>query len=381
MKKMYWRPQRVSLRALALVALVAIGGLLLVEKARIREEQPYFKEKINAARIAMTAFSGVRDFAKRRGIDLDPGVDPTGSYLIGKPITSITTETGRLTSKQTAINPNFAAVVVHLLRRADVENGDVVAVGMSGSFPAMNLCTMAALQAIEAKPIIISSVSSSQWGANDPRLLWPEIEAALYKDHILTVRSIAISRGGLEDKALGLSPSGKRTIERAMDRSGLEIIDAESYTESVNRRIQIYREHAGADPIKAYINVGGGTASVGARLGRKLFRPGLNRLAPQGASEVDSVMGHFVLSGVPVIHLLNLIKLAEQYGLPVAPKEMSLVGRGEVFVREVHNRKLAIGVLVLIVLLLYAFVRLDWGFRVFAAGRRESSEIRPEKMV
>jgi poly-gamma-glutamate system protein len=381
MKRLYWRPQRVSLRALFLVALVALVGLMLVEKNRIREEQPYFKEKINASRIAMKGYLAVKDEAIRQKIEINREADPSGSYLIGQLITPVTTNPGHLTSKQTTINPNFAAVVVHLLRRAGVENGDLVAVGISGSFPAMNINALAALEAIKADAIIVNSVGSSQWGANNPKFLWPEMEKALNDAHAISFKSSAISPGGLEDKALGLSVQGKRIIRRAMERSGKEVIEPESYTESVQERINIYQARAMGRPIKAYINVGGGTASVGARLGRKLFRPGLNRNAPQGASGVDSVMGHFILSGTPVVHLLQMTTLATRYGLPIAPTETPLVGQGKIFVREVHNRKLAVATLVLIVLLLYAFIRLDWGYRIFTSGRKETTATRPQKMV
>ena len=76
-----------------------------------------------------------------------------------------------------------------------------------------------------------------------------------------------------------------------------------------------------------------------------------------------------------------LSDLANRYGLPIAPQEMPLVGQGKIFVREVHNRKLAVATLVLIILLLYAFIRLDWGYRIFTSGRKETTSTRPEKMV
>ncbi|MDP8224927.1 MAG: poly-gamma-glutamate system protein [Candidatus Lernaella stagnicola] len=381
MKRLYWRPQRVSVRALFLIAVVALAGLLLVEKNRIQQEQPFFKEKVQAARIAMDSFKALKIEAKRRGVQLDPDADPTDSYLIGQLLSSVTTNPGHLPAKQTTINPNFAALIVHFLRRGDVESGDLVAVGMSGSYPALNLCVHAALQAIDLEAIIISSTGSSQWGANNPKFLWPDMEKYLFKEGVFKYRSAAISRGGLEDRGLGLSKAGRRVVDRAIDRSGLYPIRTDSYQESVSERMDIYREWAAGREIKAYINVGGGTASVGARLGRKLFHAGLNRTAPSGVSRVDSVMGNFILKGVPVVHLLNIERLATRYGLPLTPKEIPPVGQGKIFVREVHNTKLAIGFLALIVLMLFAFVRLDWGYRIFNAGRKEKADVRPEKMV
>jgi poly-gamma-glutamate system protein len=53
--------------------------------------------------------------------------------------TSLTTDAGNLEAKQTAINPNWAAVIVDLLQQANVKERDPVAVSFSGSFPALNI--------------------------------------------------------------------------------------------------------------------------------------------------------------------------------------------------------------------------------------------------
>ena len=92
--------------------------------------------------------------------------------MIGTLISPVTSNSGHLAAKQGSLNPNFAAVVVSWLRSAGVGEGDYVAVGVSGSFPGFNTVVYAALQALNAKPLVISSASSSQWGANVPELLW-----------------------------------------------------------------------------------------------------------------------------------------------------------------------------------------------------------------
>ena len=83
---------------------------------------------------------------------------------------------GHLGSKQTSINPNFAAVVVGMLKDAGVQEGDCVAVGCTGSFPAMNVAVYSALETLRARPIVICSAGSSQYGANTPDLLWIDME-------------------------------------------------------------------------------------------------------------------------------------------------------------------------------------------------------------
>ena len=56
---------------------------------------------------------------------------------------------------------------------------------------------------------------------------------------------------------------------------------------------------------------------------------------------VDSIMTRFAKEDVPVIHLVQIEKLATCYGLPVQPKNMPIVGEGKVFYREEYNKWLA----------------------------------------
>ena len=130
-----------------------------------------------------------------------------------RPVTSVL---GHLSAKQTSTNPNFAAVLVEMLKEAGVQQGDVVAVGVSGSFPALNICTYAALESLGARPLVISSASASQWGANVPQLMWPDMEHLLLRQKrvdeegkelppVFSIKSIATSIGGNNDEGEGLT--------------------------------------------------------------------------------------------------------------------------------------------------------------------------------
>ena len=381
MKKMYWRPQKVSLRFLWLVTIIAVVGLFLVEKYQIRQQQPFYKEKLKAAHLTKRAFRAIKDRRLKLGVAIDEEADPTGSGVIGQLLTPVTTNPGHLPAKQTTINPNWGGVMVQLLEKAGVKEGDTVAVGFSGSFPAMNIATMAACEVLKLKPIIIASAGASQWGANITKFMWPDMETVLFNEHIISHKSIAASRGGIEDKALGLSPAGQRAIDRAIERNKIMLLESDDFVDSTEKRMSLYREMAGAADIKAYINVGGGTISVGTSVGKRMFKPGLNRSLPHGAATIDSVMTRFSAEGVPVIHITKIDMLAQRYGLPLQPKEMSTPGDGKIFYRDVHNRWLTIGVLATILVLLFAFIRLDWGYRIMTAGRRDEPKTRPEEMV
>jgi poly-gamma-glutamate system protein len=369
------------LRLLWVVAFVAVAGLIFAESYHVREKQPHFAEKLQAAKLARQSFELIKQERARLNIPVDPESDPAGSGLIGELLTGVTTNPGHLPSKQTSINPNFAGVVVQMLKRIGAEEGDKVAVGFSGSFPAINICVLAALKVLKVEPIIISSTGSSQWGANLPLLTWPDMERLFAEKSLLPYRSVALSRGGIDDRALGLPKKNREHLDVIMQRNKIPALAVKNYLDSIDKRMELYRQQAGGAEIKAYINVGGGTSSVGTKVGKIMFRPGLNRTLPRGAMEIDSVMTRFGLEGIPIIHLSSINRLAERYGLPIQPQRIPVTGEGKIYIKEVRSDLLVVATLLVILFLLIIFIRLDWGYRFLSSGKRESTSTQPERMV
>jgi poly-gamma-glutamate system protein len=381
MIKIYWRPRQVSRTALVLISLLSLAGFASVELLQRQSQQPFYREKLNAAHLTAEAFTALKAERLKRKLRINADSDPASSGLIGELMTPVTSNTGNLHAKQLSVNPNFAAVIVHYLKRAGVEEGDVVAVGLSGSFPALNVATLCALEALKVQPIVISSVAASQWGANEPKFLWVEWEKLLFDKRLLSFRSHAASIGGIEDRGLGMTAEGRRVIVAAIEQAEVPLLYPRNYEESIEQRMALYRDLAKDKPVKAYINVGGGTTSVGTKVGKKLFRPGLNLRAPEGGPAIDSVMNRFADQGVPVIHLVNIAKLAKRFGFSPNPRQLPPVGQGKVFSREEYNLWLAGGFLLAIFAALYAFVRSDLGFRIMQLSRRGKSRGHPEPMV
>lgn len=381
MKRMYWRPQRVSRTVLVLISVVALGGFAAVESFKHKVKQPYYVEKMAAAKIAQNAFKALQEERVRRKLPIDKTFDPAQSGLIGDQITPATTNLGSLIAKQTAMNPNFAAVMVEHLKRAGVQSGDLVAVGYSGSFPGINVNVLAALEALKLRSIIISSGASSQWGANLPEFLWLDMEKTLNEQNIVHHRSIAGSIGGIEDRGLGMVKKGRTLLEEAITKAGIRFIAPVDFADSVEQRMTIYREAAGDVPIKAYLNVGGGTTSVGTKAGKRSYKPGVNRSLPQGVEPHDSVMSRFIQEGVPVIHMTKIAQQAKRYGLPIQPRTMPPVGSGSIFYRDQYNLWLTGALLLVILGSLYAFVRSDLGFRIMARNKPTKTSTHPEPMV
>ncbi len=360
MRRMYWQPCKTSRPVTVGLALLSLAAVALVHVWRTDVPLPHYEAKIDAALRAKLMMAALKEQRLRLGHPIDPELDPAQTGMIGASMSPVTSVEGNLVAKRTSANPNFAAVIVDMLVQAGAQPGDCVAVGCSGSFPALNVCVLAALESLQLRPLIISSASASQYGANFPDFLWIDMERHLFEQGFISARSIACSQGGYEDRGLGMTDDERRLIHDAIQRNGLPLIESGSFTEAIDQRIQLYRHAASGRPIRAYINVGGGTVSVGRSLGKKMYRPGLNLVPPPDATQVDSIMTRFMLQDTPVIHLVEVIDLAKRYGLPLAPTVMPEVGESNVYSGQ-YNRLLAGGLLVLLLALLpLATHRLAW---------------------
>ena len=372
MKQLYWRQAGVSRGALVAVALVSVAVLVAVESLPLVVRQQRHEDKTAAARLARDCMTAIAAQKRALGHVSAPEIDPAGTGLIGERLTPVTSNTGVLAAKQTSANPNFAAVVVQWLTEAGIARGDSVAVGVSGSFPGLNVATYAALQVLGVRPVVVVSAASSEWGANHVDYLWLDMERTLREAGLLSIGAVAATYGGIDDRGIGLSEDGRAMIDAAMVRNGITKIDVASLTDSIDKRMALY-DAAGADgaaagAIKAYLNVGGGAASVGTHVGKKQFAVGLNSGPPRAEGVPDSVMLRFAERGIPVIHLFNVRPLAARYGMAHAPRAAVPIGQGTAFVARQYNRWLALGGLLLIVTAMVALLRWNLGTRTL---RRE----------
>jgi len=322
------------LRNLLLLALVALLLQSVLEITRRPVRQRDYDLKLQAAEKAEVAMETLRRHRRIEGAEIDLVNDPAGSGLIGPEFSLITNSRGDLESKLTAVNPNFAGVLVDMLKRTGASAGDPVAVAISGSFPGLNICLFAAMEQLKLKPIVITSVGASMWGANDPRFTWLDMESMLNEDNVFTTRSAAATYGGGDDMGRGLSPRGRELIEEAIARNDVEFLESDNIEHAIQKRMAFYELEARGRGFKAFVNIGGGVASIGSSRSKILLQPGLSfELQPRNWPR----KGTLVLMadrGVPVIHLLGITSIAQKYGLPVAPDYLPMPGEGEIFVRD-----------------------------------------------
>ncbi len=351
MKTLYYRPKKVSKAMLLSLGGLSLIALLAVEGFPAKRTDGLNDVKFDAAKRAEVAMSAITE----RRIELKrpwaKQLDPAKTMLIGPTMSPVTTQVGHLDAKRTSINPNFAAVVVELLHQAGVKRGDRVAIGCTGSFPGLDIAAYTAADAMGLKSTVISSATSSQYGANDPEMMWPDMERLLFDKGLISTRSIAISLGGVGDRGVGMTPDVIELLTEVIDRNDVPALREKSLRKSVDARMERFTEAAGGEKYAAYINVGGGAASVRGTKGNSILGNGIVTAEDADLTGVkDCTALRFLKQGVPVVNLINAESLAKDFGLAIAPIMKIPAGEGAVFGRVVYRRSVAIVGIALILL-------------------------------
>lgn len=332
-------PGRPCLRRLFLLCLgVAVLTLVL---HGLRQAPTLDGDAQNAARRMLLCLQELKsmreDVARDPAFAVDPALDPALSGLIGVDDTDLTTTLGDLRAKQTSLNPQFAALVVIWLKAAGVKPHDLVAVSMTGSFPALNLAVHCACDELRLRPVIFSSVGASTYGANIPGFTWLDMESRLYRKNLITHRARYASLGGIMDTGGGLDETGIQLGEAAITRHGARYIregTPRTVIPDIKRRLDLFTRDGKP---AVFINVGGNVTSLGwlaeaALLDNGLLLPpgtgdktfeGAARRIPRTTSPQRGTLFRMFEAGVPVLHLLNIERLAAANNLPVAPRTLT----------------------------------------------------------
>ncbi|MBM4400263.1 MAG: poly-gamma-glutamate system protein [Candidatus Cloacimonetes bacterium] len=333
-----YRPSLKSGRSL--IALFALSIILfaIAHNSYKQIRADYYEAKVQASKLMEQYLSTVRNELKKKGFQFDPIDDPLNTGLIGTKLSSITTSRGVLSEKQTALNPNMAAAYIQKFKDAKVKAGDYVAVGITGSNPGANLALYAAMSVLEVKPVIITALSSSMYGANREELSWLDIETMLKDKGLLSFSSSYASLGGKEDLGIGLSDSGIEHLRNAMRRNKVPFLSGNSLADNIDLRFKAYQEMLPENTrYRLFINIGGGLANVGSNVNARLIPEGINRKLAEKEFEQNGIMMLFAKKNVPVLHILRILRLAKEFYLPITPDTMPLPGEGRIFSIRIHN--------------------------------------------
>ena len=107
-----------SKTVLSVIALLALMAFLAVEYGKEDVKLKWYDQKLEASKLANEATGYLKEIRMHKGVFVDVVNDPNETALIGQDLTPITTDRGYIEAKLTATNPNFAAVIVDMLKEA-----------------------------------------------------------------------------------------------------------------------------------------------------------------------------------------------------------------------------------------------------------------------
>jgi poly-gamma-glutamate system protein len=298
-------------------------------------EIPWTEKMLRASATMDSMVASLRQHCQEEAIVLNAFDDPNRTCLIGPEMSPLFTSLGQLEAKRTSTNPDMAGLVAHLLTEAGVEAGDRVALGASGSFPALLVASLSAVEALGAEPTTILSLGSSSFGATRPEFHLLDLYRFMEDEGWVSRPPEAVSLGGSGDVGAGFDSDFRHQITEEARESGVPLLDASDLQTNVAERMAIYGDAA------AFINIGGGQANLGTSPKVLEVPPGLSagkpgREAGEGLGGIHGlnlpppaqrgVLFEMAARGVPVIHLLHVQGLALRYGLQWDPMPLPIPG-------------------------------------------------------
>jgi len=365
----YVSPFTESDRSLIILLILAIVLFYIAQSSYLHIKSDNYELKIAAANLMKASIDSLTAEINRRGIEIDPIDDPLKTGLIGNRLSSITTDRGLLSEKQAAINPNISAIFVEELSKLKLMPGDCIAVGITGSNPAVNIALYSAIQVMELNPKIIVSLSSASYGANRPELTWLDMENILKEKGLINFKSAYASFGGKEDLGIGLSDNGIKALRDAMQRNNVPLLIGNNLDDNISLRMAAYDEMLPeGQRYKAFINIGTGIANVGSEPNANLIPEGINRNLAEHSYEKEGVMIKMAKNNIPVLHFRRILRWAKRYGLPTSFDTIPKVGQGKMFSSLVHNQTVNIICLAILVIAIAMVIIFDRHDRRFMAN-------------
>lgn len=299
-------------------AVLLIGCYFGLQQTALVLPSPDREAKLEAANLAKLAMDTIKEYRLDHQIELaDPTknnqtVDPYETGMIGYWFTDITTTTGDLEAKQLSTNPNFAAMIVAMFHEIGLKEGDQVGVMLSGSFPALNISLISAIETLGLDACIMASIGASNYGATIPEFTFYDMMRVLNDQEIFLSQIDYLSLGGENDNGEGFSEATKTAIKSRVEDS-LWIEEAD-YEDNVHLRMELFAEHA--PRMKAFLNVGGHQSAIGQGFSSFIGQNGLILKTKRLYTADRGLINRYLEQNIPVIHLIHVKDLALTYQLP-----------------------------------------------------------------
>lgn len=295
---------------LALVALMALAAVLSFDVIAYHQvERTDRNAMLQATELARDWFELVCEEKQQRGIVAEIRTGIEFQELLGAEFTPVTTTLGSLEAKELSTNPAFAALVLRLIHEAGLDSTARIGVTLSGSFPALGIATLAALDVLGTEVILTSSLGASSYGANQPGALWIDYEQWLVTAGELSIESRLLTRGGEADNGKSIYTEGIEIIDSTLVEYGIDSYLPANLQESIDYKYRFFT----SNEIDLLINIGGNQASLGSCNHSLVIPPGLIRELPDCEHVSQGLIYRLVNADIPVIQLLNIRDLALNY--------------------------------------------------------------------
>lgn len=343
------RLNRAGLCWMCAAMIAALLGVYLTLAHQTRVRLPYADVQLAAAQRMERAEQALLAYVKEQGIPMEKD-DLNQTGLIGPEWTELTTSLGMLEAKRTALQPDFAALMVKYYKEAGLKAGDTVCCGMSGSFPGLCIAAVAAANEMELNMRVIASYGSSMYGSTRLELTVVRTLEVARRAGAIDYELVAVSPGGDFDQGVSiLFPDSREMIFAMAAEDGLLMIDEPDIPSTIQRRLELYGED-----VDCFVNVGGASANMGTSPYTLTFPNGLVTDPPRIPQDVDrGLTFEYAARNVPVIHLLNVRGLAADNGLAFDPVPLTHPGETDVYYITRHSPWYALAALTIALLCMW----------------------------
>ena len=309
-------------------AVICLSAWGIAEHYYQRFSHPKYIEMLSAARTVQSSMRVVGARKEELGLLQPPAVDPNATGLIGPELSGIMTTYGHLPSKRTVTNPDLAALFVRLISDLAPSENQRVVILTSGSFVGANVAAIAAAEALQLTPVVISSLGASMWGATDEDFTWLDIEASLYDEGVIQVRSKFAVLGGGDGVGIGMSGKGRIALRDSAERNEIPLLAPETFEELVaGAKARLFEAAEDMNDVALLMNIGGSQLGLG--LCENVGDLVSGRIIAEPFTCVNGTPGlisEMAGLGVPMLHILNIRQLALEYGLPFDPAPLPSPG-------------------------------------------------------
>lgn len=330
-------------------ALLLVAAVLISLNSKAVDKCKYYDIKVAASEKAKECFDAIKDYKLNHGMEISKE-DINNTGLIGLRSSFITTTSGQLQAKRTSTNPDFASVAIDMFKELHLKEGDEVGVTLSGSFPALNISILCAIETFKLKPCVMVSIGASTYGANDPDFTFYDMVKYLNDTGLLNVKVNYVSLGGTDDIGLNFSDvtgklsedEEKELLEKIKTRISSDsaiFIYEKNYLDNVNLRMNYFSKDV--RKMKLFINVGGNQISIGVDEAGFISRNGLiksnSSYLDKKLSNKAGLIERYLSKGVNVAQFLNIKGLASKYNLPYDYVGEITIGESDVYYEETYN--------------------------------------------